>query len=116
MERGWQKDLPALESTLEEMGVPLGVIINGDPRASSDSAWTNAAFKHLEAVEDLAGIRVADLIFETWDNRPTQMLPEYQDGTLTGLALVGSREPEKLVSRVRGQCCQVSSQVRRVVL
>ena len=43
---------------------------------------TAAALAHLEAVEDLTKIRPRDLVFQTWDNRPTSQ------NDLAGMATV----------------------------
>jgi hypothetical protein len=93
----WGQDLAALQLRLATIGVPVGVIINGDPLAKTDLDWTTAAFLHLRQVIDLAGANPESIIFQTWDDRPSRLLPEDQPGSLTNLVLEGSRPAAKIV-------------------
>ena len=92
----WRGDLPALQQRLAKLGVAFGVIINGDPLARSDLEWTNAAIDHLQQVVDLVGLQPETIIFQTWDDRPTRVLPEDRPGSFTNLVLEGTRPAAKI--------------------
>jgi hypothetical protein len=93
----WRRDLPIMQRQLATLNIPIGVIINGDPFAKTDLQWTNAAVGHLQEVLDLAGIQPDAIIFQTWDDRPSKLLPENQPGSLTNLVLEETRPPAKIV-------------------
>jgi len=92
----WRKDLSRLSPLLERQGIRLGVIYNGDPRAADDVAWTDRAMEHFQDVRDLAGIVPAADIFQTWDPRPTRLLPESRPGSLTNLVLEATRPTARI--------------------
>ena len=80
----WQGDgeevLPAIEAHLHGNKIRFGLIINGDPHASSDSGWTNVAMIHLQQIVDLDRLNPDDIVFQSWDDRPTRVLPEVAAG------------------------------------
>ena len=61
-----------------------------------DVAWTERAMEHLQQVRDLAGIEPMTEIFQTWDPRPTHLLPESQPGTLTNFILEATRPSARI--------------------
>jgi hypothetical protein len=96
-----EEELPAIEARLRAKKIRFGVIINGDPKASSDTAWTDAAMSHLQRVVDIDRLNPDDIVFQSWDDRPTRVLPETQAGTLMNLVREGSRPPAKLTIDIR---------------
>jgi hypothetical protein len=92
----WRADLARLSPLLEQRGIHLGVIYNGDPRAADDVAWTDRAMEHFQDVRDLAGVVPATDIFQTWDPRPTRLLPENRPGSLTNLVLEATRPAARI--------------------
>ena len=101
----WQGDreeeLPVIETHLRAKKIRFGVIINGDPHASSDSGWTNAAMNHLQQIVDLDRLDPDDIVFQSWDDRPTRVLPESQPGTLMNLVREAIKPPAALTFDVR---------------
>ena len=92
----WRRDLPALAQRLRDLRIPGGIIVNGDPGAATDRDWTDAATRHMQLVVDDLGLKPYAYIFQTWDARPTRMLPESQPGTLTNLVLRNSRPAARI--------------------
>ncbi|MBN9561922.1 MAG: carboxypeptidase regulatory-like domain-containing protein [Alphaproteobacteria bacterium] len=92
----WRADLARLSPLLERQGISLGIIYNGDPRAADDVAWTDRAMEHFQDVHDLVGIVPAADIFQTWDPRPTRLLPESRPGSLTNLVLEATRPAARI--------------------
>jgi len=99
--QGGEEELPVIEAHLRTNKIRFGVVINGDPHASSDSGWTNAAMDHLQQVVDLDRLNPDDIVFQSWDDRPTRVLPETQPGTLMNLVREGSKPPAGLAFDVR---------------
>lgn len=89
----WKEDLSAIQPLTKSRQIALGTIINGDPKAPTDIGWTDAAIKHLQDVVDIARFEPADIVIQTWDNRPTQVLPETAPGTLMNLVDEAARPP-----------------------
>ncbi len=68
---------------MHAMGLRVGVIIGGDLPDQDDLSWVSDGLQH---VRDLAGDPAAepdDFVVQSWQLRPTQMLPETTPGTAT---------------------------------
>jgi hypothetical protein len=100
-ESNGEEKLPAIEARLRAQNIRFGVIIDGDPSASSDVGWTNAAMGHLQKVVDIERLNLNDIVFQSWDDRPTRVLPETQAGTLTNLVREGSKPPARLALDIK---------------
>lgn len=80
----WELFLVEIRKKLHARGIPLGVILNGNEGDSADDEWIAHAEQHCR----LAGTRAVDqLIFQSWTNNPTRVLPESQPWTMTALVL-----------------------------
>jgi hypothetical protein len=63
----------------------LGIIFDGTPLDSTDSAWVQDARDHVEMMEGKYGLHPDQIIFQSWMPHPSHALPETQPDTLTGL-------------------------------
>lgn len=70
---------------LRAAGIPLGVIYDGSPFAPTSAAWVAEAKQHVQLIEARLGIVPAQAVFQTWMERPMEMLPDTASDTLTGL-------------------------------
>lgn len=86
---GWRTDwLPAvteLGARVRAVGVPFGVIYNGEDLAPTDELWTSQAVRHFKTFEDCKRPVPDEVIFQTWRPRPTRVLPEGDPTTLAGV-------------------------------
>lgn len=76
----WQPMLENLALRLHNRGVRLGVIFDGDLKASSDEEWVSEALERYRSITGNPNINPDDLVFQTWSPRPTHMLPETDPG------------------------------------
>jgi len=81
----WQSQFRSAVEILHDVHVPLGVIYNASRRETSDIAWVSAAREHIRVIESMLSGHPDQAIFMTWTDRPRQMLPEIEPGTLTYL-------------------------------
>lgn len=84
--RSWEPWINALHAHLSASGIPFGVIYNGNMGDNSDAAWLAHAAEHFQEFEDYNG-RPDQVIFQSWMNYPTQILPEHDPKTLSSLVL-----------------------------
>jgi hypothetical protein len=81
----WPNDLRSVASLLHAANVPLGIIYNGSREDTSDLEWTTHAEQHFKYIESVLRIVPEYAIIQTWTQRPSRLLPEMQQGTLTNV-------------------------------
>jgi len=79
----WRHPLKKLAVVLGERKIPLGVIYNGG--GDSDEAWVAQAEAHYRVVEDYSEIAPDQVVFQSWEARPSHLLPDTDPGALTHL-------------------------------
>jgi hypothetical protein len=82
---GWPAQFDSAGTALRNAGIPLGVIYDGTPGASSDAQWVASARDHTGTIERRLGARPDRIIFQTWTDYPRRMLPDTSPDTFTGL-------------------------------
>jgi hypothetical protein len=75
-----------------------GVIFDGDPGDKSDVEWTRHAVTRYRQVMSSPQTVADEVIFQSWQNRPTHMLPEYQPGTLTSAVIQAMSSMDRIRS------------------
>ncbi len=83
----WAKKARAIQDLVQSRGVPFGIYYIGDPADPTDAAWYERARQHIEDFEILQAGQPDHAIFQSWDPRPQQLLPEDQPGTYTHFVL-----------------------------
>jgi hypothetical protein len=83
--RPWKEDLKALAAITRKVGVPFGVIYNGDFTEFSDVAWAANTKRYAELVESSLGSVPDHIIFQSWDTWPQHSLPDSDFTTATGM-------------------------------
>jgi hypothetical protein len=81
----WHPQLVEWRKRLQAAGIFYGVIIDGDPGDKTDIDWVQHAIERYRAVANDPSVRPDDFIFQSWQPRPTRMLPENKQGTLTSV-------------------------------
>lgn len=80
----WEAFLGRLTKSLSGRKIPLGIIINGNGDETSDQLWTTHVMEHCERIR--AGLsHTQQLVFQTWTNYPSRVLPETAPWTMTGV-------------------------------
>ncbi|GGF18273.1 hypothetical protein GCM10011611_25190 [Aliidongia dinghuensis] len=89
----WQPQLAEWRTRLRAAGISYGVIIDGDPGDKTDTEWTRHATERYRMVAGNPDIRPDDWVFQSWQARPSRLLPETDPGTLTSVIAetVGAR-------------------------
>ncbi len=89
----WQPQLVEWRKQLHAAGISYGVILDGDPGDRTDIDWTHHAIDRYHSVEANPDVRPDDIVFQSWQSRPTRFLPETTPGTLTSIVAqtVGAR-------------------------
>ncbi len=81
----WRPQLMVWKTRLHAAGLSYGVVIDGDPADRNDLAWTSHAVqRYRELVADPA-ISPDAFIIQSWQPRPTHMLPDGNRDTLTSV-------------------------------
>jgi hypothetical protein len=66
-------------------GIAATLIYNGGDKASSDNAWNELAWAHIDAYEAAIGGKPDHLVFQSWMDHPDRALPDSDPTTFTGL-------------------------------
>lgn len=111
----WHHQTRIVRREFSGLGIPFGIIINGDAGAKTDRAWTEDALAHLRQVVDLERLRPQTLIFQTWNDRPARILPESRLGSFTNFVTRATRPAAKVtvipdVDMIRGTVTDSSGQ------
>jgi hypothetical protein len=83
--REWLPRYVAAEKFLRSMGVPIGELVTGDAADKSDAEWVRKAEERYAVWESEGRSTPAQVVFQTWMERPTRILPESESTTLTHL-------------------------------
>ena len=89
MDVQWHTDILPLLRTLQARAalehLPLGIIYNGDPRATTSRQWVQTAEQRFYTAENVAGLQPNIAVIATWDSMPKRVLPENDPDTMTYL-------------------------------
>jgi hypothetical protein len=83
-----QNDWPGQVKTIEEhgrkIGVPVGLIYDGNFQDPTDEAWVSIAGERVKRYELQTGGQPAQVIFQSWNDKPDLVLPESNPYSFTG--------------------------------
>ena len=83
----WREQIKPLSDKLHAHGMEFGVICNGFAIDKTPAEWVANADEHVRAVEAIPGLRLDQVVIQTWMRQPDRFLPESQPGTLTNFVL-----------------------------
>jgi hypothetical protein len=86
-QQDWRPQVIEWKARLHREGIRFGVIFDGDPQDQTDVAWTERAVERYRNVMADGTTRPDDAIFQSWMLRPTRLLPDFKNGTLTNVVL-----------------------------
>jgi hypothetical protein len=86
----------ALEDAARQRGVPLGLIVFGEPGDPSDATWLARARQRIERYQVDAGGAPDHVLFQSWQDRPDRTLPDTSSSTFTGLVKTYARPRTRL--------------------
>ena len=79
----WASEVKAIEMYGREAGVPVGIIYTGNSFDASDEAWLGSAGERVKKYELKTGGQPAQVLFQSWNDKPDLVLPETQAYTFT---------------------------------
>ena len=80
----WPQKVKAIVEHGREIGVPIGVIYNGNPQDKTDEAWLSIAGERIKNYEVENEGDIDHIIFQSWNDKPDRVLPESELYTYTG--------------------------------
>ena len=84
--KGWRPYLESLSQGLHQQGIRVGIICNGGasesggPVARTNEEWVHTAIQRCQDLTRHSKIKPDELIVQSWEPLPTQMLPETNPG------------------------------------
>ena len=81
----WQAVLPQVKRVVHAQGVPFGVIMDGN--GDSDEEWTDTALQRYRMLQSNPATDPDQIVVQSWEEHPSQMMPETRPGTSSNLAL-----------------------------
>lgn len=81
----WPAEVKTLVQFGDVRGVPVGIIYTGNPQDASDQAWISIAGERVKRFEIETQARPAQVLFQSWNDKPDRTLPDTDPFTFTGL-------------------------------
>ena len=80
----WPEEVKAIQDHGREMGVPVGIIYNGNAFDQTDEDFLIATGERVKKLELAAGVQPDHVIFQSWNDKPDRVLPESEPYSFTG--------------------------------
>jgi hypothetical protein len=100
-----EKNIPLLTKfgrMLSQKSIPFGIIYNGEINDISDKMWLDHAEQRFENYENGLNPHPDQVIFQSWNPYPKQLLPETHANTFTNLVLRYFRARTQFASVTKG--------------
>ena len=78
----WRDDVAGMRQAAQQDGLPFGMIYNGRLSDLTDADWIADAISFFVDYE-LHSVPPAQVIFQSWNNQPKQVLPETDPSSFT---------------------------------
>lgn len=80
----WPSKVKAVEEHGKSIGVPIGIIYNGNYQDETDEAWFSITGERIKRYEIETGGDLDHIIFQSWHDKPDRALPDTDSNTYTG--------------------------------
>ena len=80
----WTDEMRTLKEYGKQIGVPVGIIYNGNHFDPTGEAFLAATGERVKKLEVDAGVQPDHIIFDSWMDKPDRALPETEPYTWTG--------------------------------
>lgn len=80
----WPDEVKAIQEHGSRIGVPIGIIYNGNASDKTDEDFLSATGERVKRLELATGVQPDHVIFQSWNDKPDQALPETEPFTFTG--------------------------------
>jgi hypothetical protein len=80
----WTEEVKAIQEHGNKIGVPMGVIYNGNAFDKTDEAFLSATGERVKKLELVTSVQPDHVIFQSWNDKPDRVLPDAEPYTFTG--------------------------------
>jgi len=80
----WPEEVKAIQEHGAQIGVPVGIIYNGNAADKTDEDFLLATGERVKKLELTTGVQPDHVIFQSWSDKPDRTLPESEPYTFTG--------------------------------
>lgn len=80
----WNEEVKAIQGHGMLIGVPVGIIYNGNAADKTDEDFLSATGERVKKLELTTGVQPDHVIFQSWSDKPDHALPEMEPYTFTG--------------------------------
>jgi hypothetical protein len=80
----WPEKVKAVEEHGKAIGVPIGIIYNGNFQDETDEAWFGITGERIKRYEQEYAGDLDHIVFQSWHDKPDRVLPESDPLTYTG--------------------------------
>lgn len=81
---GWPTEVDTLQQYGSQIGVPVGIIYNGNSFDKTDEDYLAAMGERVKKLELVNGVQPDHVLFQSWNDKPDRVLPETAPFTFTG--------------------------------
>ena len=114
----WHEEVKAIQQHGLQIGVPVGIIYNGNAADKTDEDFLSATGERVKKLELTTGVQPDHVLFQSWSDKPDRALPESEPYTFTGFinlyftdkASLGYRREGKGANLALGKPVRFSSQ------
>ncbi len=104
----WTEEVKAIQEHGNKIGVPVGVIYNGNAFDPTDEAFLSATGERVKKLELETGVQLDHVVFQSWNDKPDKVLPETEQYTFTGFINGYFSDKEKLGYRREGKGANIA--------
>ena len=80
----WPDEVKAIQEHGSRIGVPVGIIYNGNASDKTDKDFLSATGERVKRLELVTGVLPDHVVFQSWNDKPDLVLPDTEPYTFTG--------------------------------
>jgi len=104
----WAEEVKAISEHGQSIGVPVGIIYNGNAADKTDEDFLSATGERVKKLELVTGVQPDHVVFQSWSDKPDRVLPETEPFTFTGFIQTYFTDKNSLGYRREGKGANVA--------
>jgi len=92
----WPSEVKSVDDFGRQRGVPVGIIYTGNATDTSDETWLAMSGERIKRYEMENREEPAQVVFQSWNDKPDRNLPESDSKTFTGMLYTFFTDKNKL--------------------